>query len=216
VRVVIADDSALFREGMHRLLTELGVEVAAVVADVDGLHHAVAEHGPDVAIVDIRWPPTFTDEGARAALTLRATHPSLGILLLSQSLETRAAAQLAESPRGFGYLLKDRVSDADALVDALHVLAAGGTALDPEVVSRLMARRSRLGAFPDLSPREREVVALMAEGQSNAAISRNLVLGAKTVETHITSIFTKLGLLPEPDQHRRVLAVLAWLRADPA
>jgi DNA-binding NarL/FixJ family response regulator len=214
VRVVIADDSALFRSGMERLLTELGVDVAAVVADVTALQQAVSELRPDVAIVDIRLPPTFTDEGARAAIVLREHDPSLGILLLSQSFETKTVARLAEDPRGFGYLLKDRVADADALVAALDDIASGGTVLDPEVVGRLLSRRSRLGTGPELSAREREVLALMAEGRSNAAICQELVLGAKTVETHITSIFNKLGLPPEPETHRRVLAVVAWLRTD--
>ncbi len=212
MRAVIADDSVLLREGLARLLAEAGIETCAVVGDADQLERAVAEYEPDVAIVDIRMPPTFTHEGAHAATRLRAAFPELGILLLSQSLETRYAAELArQNPERFGYLLKDRVLHVATLVDALERVAAGGTVLDPEVVRHLMARggRSRLTS---LSEREQQVLALMAQGRSNRAIGKELVLNEKTVETHISTIFTKLTLLPEPDDHRRVLAVLAWLQ----
>lgn len=215
MRVVIADDSVLLREGLSRLLAEAGIETCALAADGDELEAAVAEHAPDVAVVDIRMPPTYSHEGAVAATRLRERDSGLGILLLSQSLESRYAAQLAQAhPQGFGYLLKDRVVDVGVLVDAVHRVAAGGTVLDPEVVGYLLGRRTTRDRLAALSAREREVLALMAEGRSNAAIGRRLVLTGKTVETHIGSIMTKLGLLPEPDDHRRVLAVVAWLQGD--
>ena len=212
MRAVIADDSVLLREGLARLLAEAGIETAAMVGDATELEKSVAEHDPDVALVDIRMPPTFTHEGAQAAARLRTTFPELGILLLSQSLETRYAADLArEHPERFGYLLKDRVLDVATLVDALERVAAGGTVLDPEVVRHLMGRGGK-GRLASLSEREQQVLALMAQGRSNRAISKELVLNEKTVETHISTIFTKLTLLPQPDDHRRVLAVLAWLQ----
>ena len=212
MRAVIADDSVLLREGLARLLGEAGIETAALAGDAVELEKAVAEHAPDVALVDIRMPPTFTHEGAQAAARLRADFPDLGILLLSQSLETRYAAELvSEHPERFGYLLKDRVLHVATLVDALERVAAGGTVLDPEVVRHLMGRRSK-GRLATLSEREQQVLALMAQGRSNRAISKELVLNEKTIETHISTIFTKLTLLPEPDDHRRVLAVLAWLQ----
>jgi len=212
VRTVIADDSVLLREGLSRLLVEAGVEVCAQVGDAPALERAVEEHRPDVALIDIRMPPSFTHEGAEAAVRLRAARPDLGLLLLSQSMESRFATQLArQSPEGFGYLLKDRVLDVATLVGALQTVAQGGTVLDPTVVSHLLGRRASARPLAALTPREREVLALMAEGRSNAAISERLVLNAKTVESHISSIFTKLDLLPAPDDHRRVLAVLTWL-----
>ncbi|MEO5665111.1 MAG: response regulator transcription factor [Nocardioides sp.] len=212
MRVVIADDSVLLREGLRLLLAEAGVEVCAVAGDGDGLDHLVEIHRPDVAIIDIRMPPTFTYEGAQAAVRLRERWPDLGLLLLSQSLESRYAAELArEHPEGFGYLLKDRVVDVDRLVEALTQVARGGTVLDPDVVAHLMGRRSARERVQGLSPREQGVLALMAQGASNAAMARDLRVNDKTVESHISSIFTKLDLLPQPDAHRRVLAVLAWL-----
>jgi DNA-binding NarL/FixJ family response regulator len=212
VRAVIADDSVLLREGLARLLGEAGIKTAALAGDAVELEKAVAEHEPDVALVDIRMPPTFTHEGAQAAVRLRAAFPDLGILLLSQSLETRYAAELVrEHPERFGYLLKDRVLHVATLVDALERVAAGGTVLDPEVVRHLMARRSK-GRLAALTEREQQVLSLMAQGRSNRAICRELVLNEKTVETHISTIFNKLTLLPQADDHRRVLAVLAWLQ----
>lgn len=217
MRAVIADDSLLLREGLARLLDEADIEVCALAEDAGALEAAVADHRPDVALIDIRMPPTFTHEGAEAAVRLRTTNPDLGILLLSQSLESRYAAELArQTPEGFGYLLKDRVLDIATLIDALESVARGGTVLDPEVVSHLLGRRSSSRRLAALTPREREVLALMAQGRSNAAVSRELSLNPKTVESHISSIFTKLTLLPESDDHRRVLAVLAWLQDEPA
>ena len=213
MRVVIADDSILLREGLARLLAEAGIEVCATVGDADALATSVAEHRPDVAVVDIRMPPTFTHEGAKAATQLREEWPELGILLISQSLESRYAAKLAQAqPAGFGYLLKDRVVDVATLIDAVERVRAGGTVLDPDVVSHLLGRHATRDRLGTLTERERDVLALMAQGRSNRAISRELVLNPKTVESHTASIFTKLDLLPEPDDHRRVLAVLAWLQ----
>jgi DNA-binding NarL/FixJ family response regulator len=212
VRAVIADDSVLLREGLARLLGEAGIETAALAGNAVELEKAVAEHEPDVALVDIRMPPTFSHEGAQAAARLRSTFPDLGILLLSQSLETRYAAELVrEHPERFGYLLKDRVLQVATLVDALERVATGGTVLDPEVVRHLMGRGGK-GRLATLSEREQQVLALMAQGRSNRAICKELVINEKTVETHISTIFTKLTLLPQADDHRRVLAVLAWLQ----
>ncbi|MEP6527006.1 MAG: response regulator transcription factor [Nocardioidaceae bacterium] len=214
MRVVIADDSALWREGLARLLVEAGVETCALVGDADSLEQSVAEHLPDVALVDIRMPPTWTHEGAEAAGRLRDKWPSMGVLLLSQSLESRHAAALARAqPRGFGYLLKDRVLDVATLVDALTAVSSGGTVLDPDVVAALLGRHETKDRLAGLSAREREVLGLVAEGRSNGAIARQLVLSPKTVESHVASILTKLDLLEQPDDHRRVLAVLAWLGA---
>jgi DNA-binding NarL/FixJ family response regulator len=212
VRVVIADDSVLWREGLARLLAEAGVEPCALVGDAAALHDAVAEHRPDVALIDVRMPPTWSHEGAEAARRLRTDWPSLGLLLLSQAVESRYAAALARAhPNGFGYLLKDRVLDVATLAEALTAVATGGTVLDPDVVAGLLGRRQTEDRLAALSAREREVLALIAQGRSNSAIARDLVLTGKTVETHIAGILTKLGLLQEPDHHRRVLAVLAWL-----
>lgn len=212
MRVVVADDSILLREGLTRLLTEAGIDVVAQVGDGDALLDAVAEHHPDVALVDIRMPPTFTHEGAQAAMTLRAQHPELGVLLLSQVLERQYALQLARAhPAGFGYLLKDRILDLATLTDALERVANGGTVLDPEVVAHFLGRQLSRDRVAALTEREQTVLALMAEGRSNRAIAHELVLNDKTVETHITRIFTKLDLPPQADGHRRVLAVLAWL-----
>jgi DNA-binding NarL/FixJ family response regulator len=215
MRVVIADDSALLREGLARLLTESGVDVCATVADAAALADAVAAHEPDVAIVDIRMPPTFTHEGAVAAVALRASRPDLGILLLSQAVETTFAARLLERHAGrFGYLLKDRVIHVSTLTQALETIAAGGTVLDPDIVRSLMQSHARRSPVAALTDRERDVLALMAEGMSNAAIADRLVVSIKTVESHIANIFSKLGLHDEPGGHRRVLAVLAALRHD--
>jgi DNA-binding NarL/FixJ family response regulator len=185
------------------------------VADTAGLAEAVAEHRPDVAVVDIRMPPTFTHEGAAAAVELRQAYPDLGILLLSQAIETHFAAELLQHhAERFGYLLKDRVIDVPSLMQALDTVAAGGTVLDPEIARSLVQRHSVRNPVLALSDREREVLGLMAEGRSNAAIADKLVVSGKTVESHIANIFTKLGLHEEPDDHRRVLAVLAALRHD--
>lgn len=213
MRVVIADDSGLLRHGLANLLTEAGVDVLALAEDAEGLVALVDEHRPDVAVIDIRMPPTFTHEGAKAALELRESHPDLGILLLSQSLESRFVTDLARRhPRGFGYLLKDRVTDVRVLLDALASVAAGGTVLDPEVVSHLLGRNELAEQLQRLSDRERAVLELIAQGLSNRAIAESLVIEMKTVETHIARILTKLDLHQTPDEHRRVLAVLAWLR----
>lgn len=213
MRVVIADDSVLLREGLRRLLAEAGIDTCATVGDAEALTDAVAAHQPDVALIDIRMPPTFTHEGAAAAVHLRTQWPDLGILLLSQSLETRYAATLAQAnPQRFGYLLKDHVLDVTTLTDAIERVATGGTVLDPDVIRHLLGRKSIKDRIASLTDREREVLALMAQGRSNAAISQALVLTDKTVESHITHIFTKLDLQPQPADHRRVLAVLAWLQ----
>lgn len=217
MRVVIADDSVLLREGLSRLLAEAGVETCALAGDAAELAALVAVHRPDVAIIDIRMPPTYTHEGARAAAALRQQWPDLGILLLSQSLESRYAARLAqEHPQRFGYLLKDRVVDVGTLVDALRQVTQGGTILDPDVVAHLLGRRAARERTDLLSAREQAVLAVMAQGASNAAMARALNLSDKTIESHISSIFAKLALLPEPDAHRRVLAVLAWLGQESA
>ena len=213
MRVVIADDSVLLREGLARLLAEAGIQTCAMVGDAAALEAAVAEHQPQVALIDIRMPPTFTHEGAVAAIRLRARWSDLGILLLSQSLESRYASRLAQAhPERLGYLLKDRVLDVSTLIDALERVDSGGTVLDPDVVRHLLGRRSVRDRLAALSDREREVIALMAQGRSNSAICRTLMLNHKTVESHIASILTKLDLLQQPDDHRRVLAVLAWLQ----
>ena len=211
---MIADDSTLLREGLARLLAETGVEVAATVGDADALEEYLAGQEVDVAIVDIRMPPTYTHEGAEAAVRLRAAHPTLGILLLSQAVETRHAAELLERDAShFGYLLKDRVVDVTTLRRALDTVVAGGTVLDPDIVRSMMHAHDRREPLHALSEREREVLTLMAEGRSNTAIADRLVVAVKTVESHIANIFTKLDLQQEPDDHRRVLAVLAWLQA---
>jgi DNA-binding NarL/FixJ family response regulator len=210
MRVVIAEDAAMMREGLTRLLTDRGHEVCAAVSDGAALLAAVARHRPDVTVVDIRMPPTHTDEGLRAALELRDRYPGTGVLVFSQYIETRYASELlAGGAAGVGYLLKDRVADVAEFADSLTRVAAGGTALDPEVVSQLLAAsRSDVAA---LSPREREVLTLMAEGRSNAGIGRTLVLSIGAVEKHVASIFGKLGLPPSGNDNRRVLAVLHYL-----
>jgi DNA-binding NarL/FixJ family response regulator len=210
MRVTLAEDSVLLRRGLVLLLTEAGHEVTAACSAAEELLRAIAEDQPDVAVVDVRMPPTFTDEGLRAALVIRERWPDVGVLVLSQWVEERYATELiADRPAGVGYLLKDRVADVSDFLEALSRVAEGGSALDPEVVAQLLARsRSPLGS---LTPREREVLALMAEGRSNSAIAAALVVGAGTVEKHINNIFTKLGLASGDRDHRRVVAVLRYL-----
>src|SRR5689334_5404990 len=214
MRVVVAEDSTLFREGLVLLLADSDIEVVGEARNAHELRTMVERERPDVAIVDVRMPPTQTDEGTRTAKELKADQPELGILVLSQVVETKHALDLfSEWPEGFGYLLKDRVLAVDDFLDAVRRVAAGGTAIDPEVIGQLMGRRRERGSLEDLSPREREVLGLMAEGLSNRGICERLFLSPKTVETHINSIFLKLRLSPAPDDHRRVLAVLAFLRS---
>jgi len=216
VRVVIAEDLALLRDGLARLLRDNELEVVAAVADGPGLLAAAEAERPDVAIVDIRLPPTFTDEGLRAALELRRRLPGVAVLVVSQYVEHVYAAELLEEARGggIGYLLKDRIPDVRDFVEAVRRVAGGGTALDPEVVSQLFARRSRDEPLERLTPREREVLALMAEGRSNAGIGEALVLTIGAVEKHVASIFAKLRLPVSETDNRRVLAVLAYLQQD--
>jgi len=212
MRVVIADDSALLREGLVHLLIEAGIDVAGGVGDGPSLEAAVEATRPDAVIVDVRMPPSFTHEGAETATRLRDTWPRLGILLLSQSIESRFALELARThPSGFGYLLKDRVVNVGTLVDALERVTGGGTVLDPDIVAQFLGRQATRNRLGELTERERAVLALMAEGRSNRAIANQLQVTEKTIETHIASIFSKLDLLPEPDDHRRVLAVRVWL-----
>ena len=213
MRVVIADDSVLLREGLVRVVAEGGFDVVDHVGNADELLAAVRRDEPDVAIVDVRMPPTYTDEGARAAREIRARHPDVGVLVLSQVVEpTHALALFTDNAEGFGYLLKDRLVEIDEFLDAIRRVARGGTAIDPEVIAELVGRRRDDGPIGELTPREREVLGLMAEGRSNQAISQKLFLSTRTIETHVNSIFLELGLLPAPDDHRRVLAVLAFLR----
>jgi DNA-binding NarL/FixJ family response regulator len=214
MRVVIAEDSALLREGLVRLLEDRGHEVVAAVADADSMLAAVAEHRPDVVVTDIRMPPTHTDEGLRAAAELRRHHPEIGVLVLSQYIETTyATALLAANAGGVGYLLKDRVADAAEFAGALERVAAGGTALDPEVITRLMRASRQVGGLSGLTAREREVLEHMAQGRSNAAIAEAMVISSGAVEKHVASIFGKLGLPSSEADNRRVLAVLQYLRA---
>ena len=210
--MVIAEDAAMMRQGLARLLADRGHEVCAEVGDGAALLAAVAEHRPDVAVVDVRMPPTHTDEGLRAAIELRRAHPGTGVLLFSQYIETQYTTKLlAGAAAGVGYLLKDRVADVAEFVDAVARVAAGGTALDPEVVRQLLGARAGAHGMAELTPRERDVLALMAEGRSNAAIARALVVTGGVVEKHVASIFGKLGLPPSEDDNRRVLAVLRYL-----
>jgi DNA-binding NarL/FixJ family response regulator len=210
VRIVIGEDSALFREGLAGLLVDAGHDVVAKAADAPSLVAAVDDAEPDLAVIDIRMPPDHTDDGARAARTIRGRHPDLGIVLLSQHVETRHSVELVSSGR-FGYLLKDRVLDVDDFLDALRRVAAGGSALDPEVVGRLIGSHRTGDPLAHLTAREREVLAAMAEGRTNVGIARRLWLTERTVETHIGSIMGKLGLAADEESHRRVQAVLVYL-----
>jgi DNA-binding NarL/FixJ family response regulator len=212
VRVVLAEDLFLLRDGLVRLLTAYGFEIAAAVADGPDLVAALAEHQPDVALVDVRLPPTFTDEGLQAVLAARKARPGLPVLVLSQYVEQLYARELlADGSAGVGYLLKDRVFDPDQFIDGLRRVAAGGTALDPEVIAQLVARRANEAPLARLTPREREVLGLMAEGRSNVAIAQRMFVTEKAIGKHISSIFAKLDLPPDDDDNRRVLAVLAYL-----
>jgi DNA-binding NarL/FixJ family response regulator len=212
VRVVVADDSMLLREGLVRLLDEAQCDVVAAVADAPSLVAAVEEHRPDVAVVDVRMPPTMTDDGLRAAVEVRSRHPELGVLMLSAYIERSYADALLSDGRGrVGYLLKDRVASLAVLVDALRTITAGGTVLDPEVVSQLLVAR-RADPLAALTPRERDVLQLMAEGRSNAAIAEKLVVSGGAVEKHVSNIFAKINLPDLGTDNRRVLAVLAWLK----
>ena len=213
LRVVIAEDQVLLREGIVRLLGEAGFDVVAQAADAEDLLRKVAAHSPDVAIIDIQMPPTNTDDGLRAAMHVRATRPQVGVLVLSQFVEEAYALDLiGDDAAGVGYLLKDRVADVAAFTDAICRVSRGGSALDPEVVAQMLGRPRRRDPLANLSPREREVLTLMAEGRTNRAIADGLVISVHAVEKHVTSIFSKLGLVPTVEDHRRVLAVLTFMR----
>ncbi|MEU9017822.1 response regulator transcription factor [Actinomadura sp. NPDC048394] len=215
MRIVIADDSVLLREGIAQLLRREGLTVTAGVGTAEALLTEVERHAPDVAVIDIRMPPTHTDEGLQVAARLRQTHPALGILLLSQWVHAGRALDLFRSGgAGLGYLLKDRVTEVDDFLDAIRRIARGGSVLDPDVVAALIAAPAETTPLHHLTDRERQVLSLMAEGRSNSAIADSLYLGRKTIETHVNAIFTKLGLEPAPDDNRRVLAVLTWLQAQ--
>jgi DNA-binding NarL/FixJ family response regulator len=212
MRIVIAEDAAVIRAGLAEILTDRGHEIVAAAGDATALLDAVAADQPDVAIIDVRMPPSYTDEGLRAAITIRREHPGVGILVFSQYVETRYAADLlAGRGGGVGYLLKDRVANVTEFTDAIARIAAGGTVFDPEVVSGLLSASRHASALAALSTRERDVLALMAEGRSNSAVASQLVVTERAVEKHISNIFSKLGLPPSDSDHRRVLAVLAYL-----
>ncbi len=214
LRVLVADDAVLLREGLVRLLEEGGCEVVAQAGDAEDLLRKTRAHKPDVAVIDVRMPPDNTDDGLRAALAIRAEQPATGVLVLSQYVEEQYALELiGEGVRGVGYLLKERVTDIDTFLDAVHGIARGRSILDPQVVSRLLRRHRDDDPLEDLSRREREVLGLMAEGRSNHAIAEQLVVTERAVEKHVTSIFSKLGLPPAEENHRRVLAVLRFLHA---
>ena len=213
MRIVIAEDTVLLREGLAGLLEDAGHTVLGRVGDAESLLAAVAEHEPDLAIVDVRMPPTYDDEGMKAAAEIRRSHPRTAVLVLSQHVESRYAVELVGAGGGFGYLLKDRVLEVDEFLDAAHRVSDGGSALDPEVVRQLLAPSQTHDGLSDLTPREREVLGLMAEGRTNAGIAKELWLTEKTVETHVSSILGKLGLSHSAEGHRRVLAVLAYLRS---
>lgn len=214
MRIVIAEDSVLLRAGLTRILIDAGEDVVATVGDADELLPVVARHQPDLALVDVRMPPTHTDDGLRAALAVRDRWPDVAILVLSQYVEeTYAVELLARDTSAVGYLLKDRIADVSEFLGAVRRVGEGGTALDPEVVAQLLARSRRQDPLERLSPREAEVLALMAEGRTNPAIARQLVVSDKAVEKHVGNIFMKLDLPPATDDHRRVLAVLRWLEA---
>jgi DNA-binding NarL/FixJ family response regulator len=213
VRVIVADDSVLLREGVTRMLETAGFEVVGHAADQDDLMRKARAHKPDVAIIDIRMPPTHTDEGLQAARALREEMPGMGVVVLSAYIEEAYALELlGENPAGVGYLLKDRVWDGDRFAEAVRRVAEGGSALDPEVVSHMLGQRRLHEPFEGLTPREHDVLGLMAEGRSNQAIADTLVISGRAVEKHVSSIFAKLDLPPAPEDHRRVLAVLAFLR----
>jgi DNA-binding NarL/FixJ family response regulator len=214
MRVVLADDTMLLREGVAMLLGEAGFDVVGQAGDADELIRTVGDHKPEVAIIDLRMPPTHTDEGLQAALTIRARHPKVGVLVLSQHADIGLAMKLlAPGAEGVGYMLKDRVADLDDFADAIRRVAAGGSALDPTIVSQLLSRRRDAGPLDDITPREREVLELMAEGRSNQGIAERLEISERGVQKHVTSIFDKLGIPAGTDDHRRVLAVLTFLRA---
>ncbi len=216
MRAVIAEDSVLLREGLIRLLTEAGIEVVGQAGDGEDLLRKTRAHKPDVVVTDIRMPPTQTDEGLRAAQVIRGEFPETGVLVLSQYVEEQYVMELlGENGDGVGYLLKDRIADVDRFVEAVKRVAEGGSALDPEVVSHMLGRRRREDPLAELTPREREVLGLMAEGLSNHAIAERLVVTERAVEKHVTNIFGKLGFASEPDNHRRVLAVLVYVRSAP-
>ena len=214
MRVVIAEDTVLLREGLAGLLEDAGEVVVGRAGDAAALLALVGGHAPDLAVVDVRMPPNYDDEGTRAAAEIRRAHPSTGVLVLSQHIETRHIVELVASGGGFGYLLKDRVLDVDDFLDAARRVAAGGSALDPQVVATLVSPQVGPSALDELTAREREVLGLMAEGRTNAGIAKRLWLTEKTVETHIRTILMKLGLQTSEDDHRRVLAVLTYLRAQ--
>ena len=216
MQLVIAEDTVLVREGLAGLLEDAGHTVLARVGDAESLLAVVAEHEPELAIVDVRMPPTYVDEGMKAAVEIRRLHPQTAVLVLSQHIESRHAVDLVRSGGGFGYLLKDRVLDVDEFLEAAQRVTDGGSALDPEVVKQLLAPPQDDDALADLTPREREVLGLMAEGRTNASIAKQLWLTERTVETHVSSILGKLGLAQSDEDHRRVLAVLAYLRATVA
>jgi DNA-binding NarL/FixJ family response regulator len=217
MRIMIADDAALFREGLAQVLTAEGLDVVATVGDADALLAKVRADPPDAVVVDIRMPPTHRTEGLQAARRIRTEHPQVGVLVLSQYVEPHHALRLLDDGTcGVGYLLKDRVADAREVAAALRRVAAGGSVIDAEVVAQLFARRRSRNPLDALTERERQVLALMAEGRTNSAISQCMYLSSKTVEAHVRSIFARLELAPTPDDHRRVLAVLAFLRGDPS
>ena len=220
MRLVIAEDAAIMRDGLTQTLTRRGHDIVAAVADPDSLRRAVTVHQPDGAIIDVRMPPTYTDEGLRAAQWVRRDHPQVGVLVFSQYIETRSAVELfAETVKGggkvggVGYLLKDRVADVSEFVDAIARVADGGTVLDPEVVSHLLSAGRRAGTLAALSPREREVLALVAQGRSNTAIASAFTISPRVVEKHVASIFAKLGLAPSDNDNRRVLAAIRYLES---
>jgi len=214
MRIVIAEDAAIMRDGLTQTLTRRGHDVVAAVGDAGALRQAVARHHPDVAIVDVRMPPTHTDEGLRAAMTVHQDFPGVGVLVFSQYIEARAATELfASAPAGVGYLLKDRVADVSDFIDAITRVAQGGTVLDPEVVRQLLGAARRADALATLTPREREVLSHLAQGRSNAAIAGTLFISPKVVEKHVANIFDKLGLTPSDSDNRRVIAAIRYLES---
>ncbi|HEY6523594.1 MAG TPA: response regulator transcription factor [Solirubrobacteraceae bacterium] len=213
LRIVIAEDAAIMRDGLTQTLARRGHDVVAAVANAEELMHAVTRYQPDVAVIDVRMPPTHTDEGLRAAMAIRRDHPGVGTLVFSQYIEARAAAELlASSPAGVGYLLKDRVADVSDFIEAISNVARGGTVLDPEVVRQLFAASKRTESLGSLTGREREVLALIAEGRSNTAIASSLFISPGVVEKHVASIFAKLGLAPSDSDNRRVIAAIRYLQ----